>query len=101
MTFINKDSGAEYEEVSKRPDDYDQIVIRPVKKPKKEFWSLWWQPDGVDLPALFSERITQDQAQLIKEAVELSMDWLNRRPDHVFPESSWNKVKDAMKGDND
>lgn len=117
-TFIDKDTGAEWR-VAKdliNPRRPDILVIKRVKvEPKKEFWSLWWLPDGVDLPALFSERITQDQAQLIKDCCQELMAWLvapNQKskftvgeeyqmdePDQQSLLLALHKARNAMEGD--
>lgn len=80
MTFIDKDSGAEWEEVDfKREFENEgrkiQAVIRPVKKPNKHTYSLVLSGNN----KLVFEQVydlTEDQAQATKEAIEALMEYL-------------------------
>lgn len=106
MTFIDKDTGAEYEavkridfmkqaEITANPDNY--IVIRPIpNKPKCEIRT----PADVRIDG--SEGIDvywadKDQAQLIKEAVEALMEYISSTSDYDLSDQQSRVIKFSHK----
>lgn len=80
MTKIFTDeNGEKFEEVSKRPDDYDQIVIRPIDKPK---WQITERASTFTL--IPPKYLSEDQVQLIKELQEVIMAGIFGDNEHYF-----------------
>lgn len=107
MNFTD-DTGGKWEKVSKTPDDYDQIVIRPIKEPK---WQVELYQPGLGRAENCIEILlnvtTEDQAQLIKEACEALMEYIFAPYDYENPaqhisagrEKVWHRTRQALQGD--
>ena len=57
----------------------------PSKQPvanKPLYWSVWFHPDGIsysaESEALFSEKLTESQAEAIKQAIEHLLDFITK-----------------------